>query len=205
MLPAGVTSSLGWRRRLPALLAVVLLAMGWVSPVSAQASPKGGAYRAEALRALFLINFARFTEWPEAAPVLKDPFVIGVAGSRSLEDELLALAESQRVRERRIHVIRIKSANDLAGCHLVYISPISTPGEEPAPGAAELLPALRQKPVLTVSESPTFLADGGIVNFYLGEGDKLRFEIALQNARAASLDLSSKLLALARIVDPPAP
>ncbi|MBC8010455.1 MAG: YfiR family protein [Burkholderiales bacterium] len=202
----GTASLVGWLRRLPALLAVVLLTTtAGMAPSFAQSAPKAGAYRSDALQAVFLINFIRFTEWPEAASPGKTPFVIGVAGSRAIEDELLTLAETQRVRERRIHVISIKTANDLAGCHLVYINPAPGLGDESAPRAAELLPHLRGKPVLTVSESPSFLAEGGIVNFFMGEGGKLRFEIALETARSADLKLSSKLLDLARIVTPPKP
>lgn len=190
---------------MPALLAVVLLTTAWGPSSFAQSSPaKGASYRADALQAVFIINFIRFTDWPES-PSTKTPFVIGVAGSRSIEDELIELAETLRVRERRIHVVRIKTVNDLAGCHVVYISPNTQPGEEPAPGAAEILPLLREKPVLTVSESPAFIAQGGIVNFFMGEQGKLRFEIALETSRAAKLDISSQLLNLARIVNPPKP
>lgn len=202
----GVTSLSVWCRVLAALSVVVLLTTGGVSTSAAQTSAaKGVAYRADALQAVFLINFIRFTEWPEAASAGKTPFVIGVAGNRSIEDELVELTETLRVRERRIHVVRIKTTNDLTGCHVVYISPTPKPGEEATPGIAEILPLVRGKPILTVSESPTFLADGGIVNFFMGESDKLRFEISLQSAHAADLKLSSKLLALARIVDPPKP
>jgi hypothetical protein len=205
MPSSGVASPVGWLRRLPALLAVVLVATAWGSSSFAQSSStKGAAYRADALQAVFIINFIRFTDWPES-PSAKTPFVIGVAGNRSIEDELLELAETLRVRERRIHVVRIKTVGDLAGCHVVYISPTTPPGEEPAPGAAEILPLLREKPVLTVSESPSFIAQGGIVNFFMGEQGKLRFEIALETSRAAKLDISSQLLNLAKIANPPKP
>lgn len=206
MAREGAASLFGWRGRLPALLlALALLATGGASHSFAQSSAKSAPYRSDALQAVFLINFIRFTDWPEPASDAKPPFVIGVAGSRAIEDELDELAKTQRVRERRIHVIRIKTANDLAGCHVVYISPAPRPGEETAPSAAEILPLLRDKPVLTVSESPTFLAQGGIVNFFMGEQGKLRFEIALETARASKLDISSQLLNLAKIVNPSKP
>jgi hypothetical protein len=149
---------------------------------------------------VFLFNFIRFTEWPSTALADHAPFVVGVAGNRALEDELVGLADRQTVMERRVRVIRVKTARDLEGCHVVYISASTTPGEEVGPGADELLPHLRGKPVLTVSNDPTFLRRGGVVNFFNEVGGKLRFEIAPDNVKSAGLVLSTRLLSLARIV-----
>jgi preprotein translocase subunit Sec61beta len=44
-----------------------------------------------------------------------------------------------------------------------------------------------------------FLTQGGIINFYT-EGKNLHFEISPDAADAAGLQLSSRLLALARVV-----
>lgn len=191
----------GLRRMLSAILIALVLAAWPAGTARAQAS-SSGSYGVEAVQAVFLLNFIRFTDWPAEALPDRAPFVVGVAGSRALEDELLSLAEKQTVRDRRIRVIRIKTALDLAGCHVLYINPIPAPGEETAPGAAELLPHVRNQPVLTVSSSPSFLSQGGIVNLRPGENGKLRFDIALEPARANGLVMNSRLLALARIVNP---
>jgi YfiR/HmsC-like len=191
------------RRIISALLAFAILVGLPMARAAAQTAPTA-AYRSETVRAGFLINFIRFTEWPTASLRTNAPFVIGIAGSRVLEDELLTLAEKQTVRDRPIHIIRVKTAQDLKECHVLYVSAITRPGEEPAPGAEELLPLLRGKPVLTVSESATFLAQGGIINLYPSETGSFRFEIASETARASGLVLSSRLLGLARIVNPPA-
>lgn len=190
------------RRLLSALLVISALAAGPVTSAWAQSTAKG-EYRAEAVRAVFLLNFVRFTEWPFEKQPDDDPFVVGVAGNRLLEDELIGLVKDMKVRSRLIHVKRIKTTRDLEGCHLLYISPVVKAEEEPAPGAAELMPHVRGRPVLTVSESSSFLAGGGVVNLYSAEGGSLRFEIAPEAAKTSGLTLSSRLLALARIVNPP--
>ncbi len=187
----------------PRLCAVLLLAAGaagLVAPVRAQSAAERG-YRAEAVRAMFMLNFIRFTEWPVAVLPAGEPFVIGVAGSRALEDELLRLAKDTTVHALTIRVVSIKTARDLEACDAVYIGPPPPVGEESAPALEELLPFLRGKPVLVVSESPTFPVQGGILNLYSGEGGRLRFEISTANARASGLALSARLLTLARIVD----
>ena len=182
------------------LAAMIVAASAGATRARAQAAE---AYGKEAVRAVFLINFLRFTEWPPGSLSENSPYVVGVAGSRALEEELLALAEKQLVHDRRIRVVRVKNMRDLSGCHVLYINPDVTQGEEPAPGARELLPHVRNRPVLTVSASPAFLAGGGIVNFYAGEEGTLRFEIAPENAKSVGLVISSRLLALARAVNPP--
>jgi hypothetical protein len=168
-------------------------------------SARESAVGAEVVRAVMLFNFVRFTDWPEAVMDGDEPYVIGVAGDRALEGELLKLAERQTIRDRRVRVVRINNLRGLSGCHVLYIGPSSRLDEAGAPGVEEILSEIGYRPVLTVSDSPTFLAQGGIINVYVGEEGKLRFEIAPRRATAAGLVLSSRLLALARIVDAPAP
>lgn len=201
MFRALSTTCSGVRRILVRCLIVALATMApvWVPSLRAQSAP---AYASEAVRALFLINFLGFTDWPADTLPQNTPYVIGVAGSRALEEELLALAEKRLVRDRRIRVVRVKNSRDLAGCHLLYVSPFFAPGDENSPTAGELLPLVRRQPVLTVSSSSTFLQEGGIVNLVAGDQGRLHFEISTNNAKEAGLVLSSRLLALARIVNP---
>lgn len=159
-------------------------------------------YGEKTVRAVYLLNFIRFTEWPSASLPEGAPYVVGVAGNRALEEELLALADKQRVRDRKVRVVRVNHARDVEGCHLLYIEAAPRQGEESAPGADELLPSVRGRPVLTVSDSPDFLKRGGAINLYVAEEAKLRFAITPSNARGAGLTLSSRLLALAKIVEP---
>jgi len=64
-------------------------------------------------------------------------------------------------------------------------------------GAGEYLKPVRTAPVLTVGESPDFIAQGGIINFVRDAG-MMRFEIDQEAARRARLQISSRLLRLAR-------
>lgn len=204
MSRSGTAIFAGLRRRLVRWSLFVALAFGPVcaSRVEAQTSAALGS---DAVRAVFLINFLGFTKWPGEALPADAPYVIGVAGGRALEEELLSLAERRLVQDRRIRVVRVKNSRDLVGCHLLYINPSPAAGEENAPGEDELLPLVRRQPVLTVSSSPSFLAEGGIINLVAGEQGRLAFEISTDHAQAAGLVLSSRLLSLARIVNPSAP
>ena len=54
-------------------------------------------------------------------------------------------------------------------------------------------------PILTIGETPGFAARGGIINLTL-EDNKVRFEVNIGAAKQANLNISSRLLALAKIV-----
>jgi hypothetical protein len=56
---------------------------------------------------------------------------------------------------------------------------------------------LRDTPVLTISEVEGFTKMGGIAQFFFENG-QLRFDVQLASARRARLQISSKLLSLAR-------
>ena len=52
--------------------------------------------------------------------------------------------------------------------------------------------------MLTISDIEGFTQHGGIVQFYF-EGGRLRFGIHIESAKRARLQISSRLLALARL------
>lgn len=169
------------------------------APSVAIAAPVGSAPSAvapETVLAALLLNFVRFTEWPKDVPPPVAPYSIGVSGNRSLEDELLRLADRQLIRGHRLRVVRIKSADDLDGLHLAYVDS-GAAAQPDALGARDVLARLRGAPVLTVSDAVDFTEIGGIVHIYR-EDKALRFEITPEAAREAGLVLSSRLLALAR-------
>ncbi len=53
---------------------------------------------------------------------------------------------------------------------------------------------------LLVGEKSDFINRGGVINFFL-EGDKLRFEVSIDNAQRRGVQISSRLLRLAKIVE----
>ena len=64
---------------------------------------------------------------------------------------------------------------------------------------AAILSRVATKNILTVGETEEFLQQGGIVRFVMVE-DAVRFELFLDNAERARLQISSRLLLLARPV-----
>jgi hypothetical protein len=146
------------------------------------------------LKAAFLYNFAKFIEWP-AAPQ-EENFIVGVYGEDPFGPKIDALFSGKAIRDNKIVVRRFHAVQELAPCHILFIS-------EPA---AAQLPAVRSAlewkgmpGVLLVGESAGFAQSGGMIGFFV-EGGRVRFEINQKAAGSAGLKISSQLLKLARIV-----
>jgi hypothetical protein len=156
--------------------------------VAAQAEPTASAAE---IRAAYLLNFARYVEWPATA--IGDaaaPLVICVVESEPLEDALLRVAEGRTVNGHPVQVAVVRSREDPTGCHVAYI--------DPAAGATgRSLQALwAGEPVLTVGEGVDFLESGGIIAFPPVK-ETVRFAIDQRAADRAKLRVSSRVLALA--------
>jgi hypothetical protein len=67
--------------------------------------------------------------------------------------------------------------------------------------ADEAVQALKNTSVLTIAETPGFARRGGVINFTL-EDSKVRFEVNVDAAHQVGLNISSRLLSLAKIVQP---
>jgi hypothetical protein len=138
------------------------------------------------VKAAFLYNFIRFVEWP--AESQSGPLIICVAGRNPLGSVLEDAIRGETVGGRPIEARLILEPEP--GCHVTFIPE--------GAAASAYLRAARAAPTLTVGETGSFIADGGIIRFFLDDG-KVRFEINPQAADRAQLRISSRLLQLARI------
>jgi hypothetical protein len=145
-------------------------------------------------KAAFLLNFAKFVEWPpKAFQDANAPFVIGIVGDDPFGGALPQIVKGQTAQRRRIEIRHYKVAEDCGGCHLLFLSrPVAAQSEE-------ILQRLKGQPVLTVSEQENFVRQGGTIGFVV-VGKSVRFDINAKAAAAANLKISSKLLAVARAV-----
>ena len=170
------------------LLAAALLLAAAVPVVGPAAQAVSAEYQ---VKAAYLYNFVKFVEWP--VDVATGTLVICVAGRNPFGMVLQDIVRNEAIAGRAIEARVILEPDD--GCDVVFVPQ----------GAASnaYLRAAAGRPVLTVGESPTFIGQGGIANFYINETGNVRFEVNPAAAERAKLRISSRLLQLARIVTPP--
>jgi YfiR/HmsC-like len=167
-------------------ISLTLLALSLPVPAAAgQASPE---YE---VKATFVLNFARYVEWPPKQQT--PPFRICVLGSNPFGKRLEAAVEGETWHDGPIVVRRVREVREARNCHLLYVPAADT--DRFLSTASEV----EGRPVLTVGETARFLSNGGMIYLFI-EQNTVRFSINQTSARSAGLQISSRLLRLAREV-----
>jgi preprotein translocase subunit Sec61beta len=157
----------------------------------APAEPAAGEYE---VKAAFLLNFARLVEWPEDAfSDARSSFSVGLLGTASASEQIQQFLEGKYIGSHTVHARQMKSADEAAGFHMIFVSASS------GVKAGEVAAAIGGGSVLLVGESKGFATRGGAINFFT-DGNKIRFEINPRAAEVAGLRVSSRLLRVAKIV-----
>ena len=162
--------------------------------ISIAATPQSAHTPEYEVKAAFLYNFVKFVEWPPPVAHSTTPFRLCVLGTDPFGDTLSNITQGKSISGRPIATNRLQSLLQAPSCHVLFISLAAPEAQRQA------LEAVQDLPVLTVGESADFLHLGGMIKFVLDQ-DRVRFEINLDAAERHHLKLSSKLLAVARVVD----
>jgi hypothetical protein len=150
------------------------------------------------LKGAFIFNFARFTEWPSESLPATAAVSACVVGDRGVGEALKRSVSGQKLNGRAIVVSILEPNVPLPSCHFLYVSGVARTR------LAEIVYGVHDAPVLTVSDDETFIKAGGMIQVFIESG-KMRFRINPKSAKRAKLQLSSRLLALADLVEAEAP
>ena len=170
---------------LRAAVAIAFVAVGRPIDLRAQRSLE---YQ---VKAAFLYNFVQFIEWPAAALPAGEPFRLCLAGANPFAGVLERTIAGEEAAGRPIAIEVLAAGASPSRCQVLFVP------RSQASRTAALLRATGAAAVLTVGESPRFLAAGGLINFVV-EGGHVRFDINADAAAARELRISSKLLRVAR-------
>jgi len=144
------------------------------------------------VKAAFIYNFSQFVEWPPSAyEGNQAPFVIGILGENPFGNYLDELVKDEKVGSRSIVIKKYRDIDDVKSCNILYIN---------LPNAKEAMRALHNRSILTVSDADNFARDGGMVRFFT-LNNKIRLQINPTAAKTVNINISSKLLRLADIVE----
>jgi hypothetical protein len=142
-----------------------------------------------AIKAAYLLNFARFVAWPAGTDC--DTLRIVVVGDDPFGDDLDRVLAGKRVSGRPVAASRWPRMRDPEPCSVIFVA-----SSERADKALE---SVRARPVLTVGESREFLEHGGAIALVLEHG-RVRFDVNARAVTEAGLWLDARLLGLARTV-----
>ncbi len=196
--------------RIRSLALGALTVLACFLPVSVEA--QAAAAEDMELKAAYALKFLHYTQWPDEGPdggPEEDPAkehpdarIILVVGDRAQRTAILRIArEAERLGQPRVRVRwadpRSVKQEDLIRLarksHAVYIASSSLED------ATSVLTALAEAPVLTIGDAPGFVAAGGMLAL-ARQGTRLAFDANNVSIRAAGLQVSARVLSLARSI-----
>jgi YfiR/HmsC-like len=183
-------------RRFGILIVVLSMTLNWAPPADAQAGDASDSSE-YLIKAGFIYNFAKFVDWPSTSFSQPDaPIVIGVLGTDPFGNVLDRIVADKKIGSRGFVVRRYKwgkDLKDLRDCQILFVSASEKAHTD------EIVEFVKWLPILTIGETPGFAERGGVIRFTL-EDNRVRFEVNVDAAHKANLNISSRLLTLAKII-----
>jgi hypothetical protein len=168
----------------------IALAIAWALVGSSCLHAQQSSPTEYEVKAAYLYNFGKFVEWPAKVTAASELFSICVLGEDPFGASFDATIASESINGKKVVVKRIAKPQDAVSCRILFISS----SEESR--LKEILAALDDTSVLTVSDISQFTRRGGMIRFVM-EANRVRFEVNLTTAEHAGLTLSSQLLKVA--------
>jgi hypothetical protein len=144
------------------------------------------------VKAVFLFNFAKYVDWPStrgSSATLR----ICVPANPSFLAIVREAVRDEVINGRPLQAIGLEGLDGARQCDILYVGTASTAD------AAAWVGAVRGRNTLTVGDGK--LAEGVVIAF-VRDNDRLRFDVNRAAAVTQNLKISSRLLGLARRVDP---
>jgi len=157
------------------------------------AAPVSIAQPEENVKAAFVFNFVRFTEWPARRfPGRDAPLSLCLWSNDAHLSESMKSLGGRSIDERTVRVTEIDRPEELARCHALFIADATPRGS-----VATWLRKAESLDVLTMGDSEGFAASGGMIGL-VSDGTRMRFEINDKAVRRSGLKLGSQLYQLGR-------
>jgi YfiR/HmsC-like len=176
------------------LCSIILILLAWIHPMVEDLRAQATKPTAEQVQAAYLYNFGKFVKWPKEAPANQSgTFTICVIDRDPFGAVLESALVNESVEGKPVVVKRLPNAQDSGACHILFI------GQAQQKDMRTILAAVDDSSVLTVSDMPDFTKQGGMIQFIF-DGNRVRFEINLENAVKSRLVFASELLKVAAAV-----
>ncbi|MGR9052541.1 MAG: YfiR family protein [Gammaproteobacteria bacterium] len=152
----------------------------------------------ETLKAVYSFKFGKFAQWP-SSKLTDEQTTLGfcILGKNPFTHTGLEIIEGGWVKGRKLKIANYDSGllpeGALHDCHIVYVSRSEKDRQR------YILSVLKRRPILTVSDIEDFCRKGGMITL-VNSGRSLQFEINPEAVTRAGLQISSKLIELARLV-----
>jgi hypothetical protein len=147
------------------------------------------------VKAAYIYNFSKFTDWPDDFSFEKhQSFTICILGKDPFGTAINPI-ENKTVHGHHIKLIYFSQMNSkVSTCKILFIA------EAEEGFVQSILLALSNTRVLTIGESPNFATSGGIIGFVIRDG-RVQLQINETAAAQAKLNFDPRLLKLGELVE----
>ncbi|MCX6272240.1 MAG: YfiR family protein [Bacteroidetes bacterium] len=149
------------------------------------------------MKAVAFEKLSMFITWPAGNQKsdMSHEFVIAVYGQNPFGDMLEKVYENKKIKDKKVKIVYINNIKQLNECQILFIADV---GKEEL---KKVLGYVKDKPVLTISDSEGYAEAGCFINYYIYES-KLRFEINQKAMQDARFIIDYRLLRVSKIINP---
>ncbi len=161
---------------------------------SAPAIADQNSDEAPLFKAAYIYNFAKLVSWPSGtwqSPEM--PFTLCIVGEDQVSEALKKLT-GKKIKGHDVKVQSFRKQLPTGLCQLLYLA------QNIKLDQGWVKRSLSEPSVLSVSEVPGFLEQGGVIELFR-QDQRTRFKINQKNAINLGLSISSRLLSLATVVE----
>lgn len=152
--------------------------------------------RVSAVKAAFVFNILKFTQWPDRAQRDEpENLSLCVLRDRQMLSALRQLS-GRALRGYRLDIRALEDAGAVAACDAVFVG-----GTEN--GYGDVFDKARSGGVLSIADAPQAIEAGAMVTL-VPQGTRIGIAVNVEAARTADIRFSAELLKLAQIVETPA-
>lgn len=143
------------------------------------------------IQTAYIYNFAKFIKWPSDVKK-SDTFNVCIYGDADFEGKLNELNQ-RMLGKKKISVLRVHTKEEIQNCQMLILPSVGDSKLD------ELTAWAKKHHIVTISDTEGYANRGVMINFYQ-DRKKVRFEINHQEAKNANINISSKLLRVAKVV-----
>lgn len=146
----------------------------------------------EMVLAALTLNIVRFTTWPEKTPSGNDESLgLCVVGNNMVQQSFASL-DHKKVGNKTLKVINLSRLNNFEQCHALYISKLKKNI------LLQVFVEIKESSLLTIGRGGDFAEMGGMVGLEK-INNKMTLHVNVPKVREANLNISARLLSLAKI------
>lgn len=147
------------------------------------------------IKAVYLYNFSSFVTWKkEAFADDQSPFLYCILGDNPFGTQLDLTVREEKVEGHPIQTKYLTQVEQIMGCQVIFVAS----SEETKLQA--ILAYLQRRPILTVSDIPNFVENGGMIKFYTNQRRQVRVAINPETLQEAGLGVSGNLLRVSEVI-----